>query len=320
MLERETKTGQDTRLAVSRRPELVEGPAIVGTLDDYAAYLLAKKTRDRTVDTYVRAVRRFAWWIDAESTIGEITAESIGRYQLTRRALAAATIGKDLSAIRSYCRYLIRTHLRADDPTLDLEFPKRRKRLPRPLKKEQLRQLETILSAPPPVLDVRKRRIWLRNKRIVIVLLYTGLRRTEVAGLTWDDVYLLDAQLIVRGETAKGGYERIVPLHQRVVAELETTPIAKRRGALAGHPDGRCLSHKSIGLIFERWLNDLGLRISAHKLRHTAATELLSSGASLVEVQQTLGHADIRTTEGYTALIPERQRAAINRLPSRFGE
>jgi integrase/recombinase XerD len=308
----ETKTGVGVRLAAS--------PAIVGTLGDFAAYLAAKKVRDRTVDTYRRAVGRFAAYLGDESTIADITAESISRYQLGRRTRAAATIGKELSAIRAYCRYLIRAHIRADDPTLDMEFPKRRKRLPRPLKKEQLRQLEKILDAPPPTLDVRKRRIWLRNKRIVIVLLYTGLRRTEVAGLGWDDVYLTDARLIVRSETAKGGHERIIPLHPRVVAELESTPESARRGAVAGHPDGRCLSHKSIGLIFERWLNDLGLRISAHKLRHSCATELLNSGADIREVQVTLGHADIRTTEGYTALIPERQRAAINRLPNRFDE
>jgi integrase/recombinase XerD len=307
-----TKTGIELRIESS--------PAIMGTLEGFAAHLAAKKSRDRTIDTYERGVRRFAQWLGEESAIGEITYESISAYQLTRRKLAASTIGKDLSAIRAFCRYLIRTHLRADDPTLEMEFPKRRKRLPRPLKKEQLRQLETILSMPPPVLDVRARRIWLRNKRIVIVLLYTGLRRTEIAGLTWDDVYLLEAQLIVRQETAKGGNERIVPLHPRVVEELELTPLHKRRGAIAGHPDGRCLSHKSIGLIFERWLADLGLRISAHKLRHTAATELLLSGADLREVQQTLGHADIRTTEGYTAVIPARQKAAINRLPVRFGE
>jgi integrase/recombinase XerD len=306
----ETRT--EVRLAAS--------PAIAGTLPSFAAYLAAKKTRDRTVDTYARAVRRFAAWLGEEAQVADISADSIGRYQLSRRKLAAATISKDLSALRSYCRFCIRTHLRADDPTLDMEFPKRRKRLPRPLKQEQLRQLETILSMSPPVLDVRARRIWLRNRRIVIVLLYTGLRRAEIAGLVWDDVYLADARLIVRSETAKGGYERIVPLHPRVVDELATTPEAQRRGAVAGHPDGRCLSHKSIGLIFERWLNDLGLRISAHKLRHSCATELLISGADIREVQATLGHADIRTTEGYTALIPARQRAAINRLPSRFGD
>jgi len=308
----EVETDLKTRLATS--------PAILDTLEDFAAYLAAKKVRDRTVDTYVREVKRFGARLGAESTIAEITMESISKHQHDRRALSAATLGKTLSAVRAYCRYLIRARIRADDPTLDMAFPKRRKRLPRPLKKEQLRQLESILDRAPPVLDVRARRIWLRNRRIVIVLLYTGLRRTEVAGLTWDDVYLADAQLIVRSETAKGGYERIIPLHPRVVDELATTPENKRRGAIAGHKDGQCLSHKSIGLIFERWLNDLGLRISAHKLRHTAATELLVHGASLHEVQATLGHADIRTTEGYTALIPERQKAAIDRLPHRFGD
>ena len=309
---------QDVRTGTAVR--VVEAPQIAATLDSFAASMAARKVRDRTVDTYVRAVRRFGVSLGDEATIADVTAETIGQYRLARRALAAATLGKDLSAIRAYCRYLIRAKIRSDDPTIDMEFPKRRKKLPRPLKKEQLRQLEAILEQAAPVLDTRKRRIWLRNRRIVIVLLYTGLRRTEVAGLTWDDVYLLDAQLIVRSDTAKGGHERIIPLHPRVVEELEMTPESARRGAIAGHPDGRCLSHKTIGLIFERWLNDLGLRINAHKLRHTCATELLLSGADLREVQETLGHADIRTTEGYTALIPERQKAAIARLPRRFGE
>lgn len=305
-------TGTDIRLAAS--------PAIVGTLESFAAHLAGRKLRDRTVDTYVHGVTRFARWLGAESTIASITPESIGRYQLERRALAAATLGKDISAIRSYCRWCLRVHLRLDDPTIEIEFPKRRRRLPRPLKVEELRLLEEILARHAPVLDVRAKRIWERNRRIVLILLYTGLRRTEVAGLVWDDVYLADGRLIVRSETAKGGYERIVWLHQRVIADLETTPLPRRRGAIAGHLDGRCLSHKSIGTIFERWLNDQGLRISAHKLRHSCATLLLQHGASLREVQETLGHADIRTTAGYTAIIPDRQRAAINRLPDKFGE
>lgn len=296
---------------------LATSPAILDTLDSFAAALAGRKLRDRTIDTYMAALRQYAAWLDAPTVHG-ISADSIGRYQLTRREKAASTIGKDLSAIRAYTRWCIRAKLRSDDPTLDLEWPKRRRRLPRPLKREELRTLEAILARPAPVLDIRARRLWERNRRIVLLLLYTGLRRTEIAGLVWGDVYLDEAQLIVRQETAKGGNERIVPLHARVVAELETTPPPKRRGAVAGHRDGRCLSHKSIGTIFERWLNDQGLRISAHKLRHTAATQLIISGASLRDVQETLGHADIRTTEGYTALIPERQRAAINRLPDRF--
>lgn len=309
MVEQQVGTGR--ALAVS--------PAIDATLSSFAAALESRKLRRTTIDTYTAAVGRFAAWLGIDATIADIQPQTIARYQLHRRQLSAATIAKELTALRSYCRWTIRARLRADDPTLEMEYPRKRRRLPRPLKAEELEQLESILAKAPPLLDVKARRLWVRNRRIVLVLLYTGLRRSEVAGLRWDDVYLREAQLIVRSETAKGGGERIVPLHPRVVAELATTPPAERRGAIAGHPDGRCLSHKSIGAIFERWLADQGLRISAHKLRHSCATELLRSGAGLKEVQATLGHADVRTTENYAALIPERQREAIGRLPARFG-
>lgn len=298
---------------------LAMSPAIDATLASFAAALESRKLRRTTIDTYTATVGRFRVWLGDDATIADIRPDTIARYQQERRSMCAATIAKELTAIRCFCRWTIRARLRADDPTLDLEFPRKRKRLPRPLKAEELEQLEAILEKAPPLLDVKARRLWFRNRRIVLVLLYTGLRRSEVAGLVWDDVYLREQQLIVRSETAKGGSERIVPLHPRVVTELATTPPAERRGALAGHPDGRCLSHKSIGAIFERWLATQGLRISAHKLRHSCATELLRAGAGLREVQATLGHADVRTTEGYAALIPERQRAAIERLPARFG-
>lgn len=308
-----TTTTAPTRLAAS--------PRIADTLDSYESAMAGqRKLRPRAVGTYARVIARFGAWLGPESTIADLTPDAIGRWQMARAQLATATISKELSAIRSYCRWAMRAGLLHADPTAEMEYPKKRRRLPRPLKQEQLRQLEAILSRQPSALDVRARRVWLRNRRIVLLQLYTGVRRAEIAGLTWDDVYLSEAQIIVKTATAKGGHERIVPLHPRVVAELETTPEANRRGAVAGHPDGRCLSHKSIGHIFERWLADQGLRISSHKLRHSCATEMLRSGASLREVQETLGHADVRTTEGYAALIPERQRAAIERLPDRFGE
>lgn len=308
----ETVLRTDVRLAVA--------PGIVDTIESYAAHLGGRKVRERTIETYIKAVNAFARWLGEEPTIDQITAGTVGAYQLARRRCASSTIRKDLSAIRSYCRFLIRARLRLDDPTLDLEFPKKVRRLPRPLKAEELAELERILASPPPsILEVKARRIWLRNRLLVLILLYTGLRRAEVAALTWDDVYLAERQVIVRSESAKGGNERIVPLHPRLVAELSAVPLVRRRGAVVGQKSGRCLSHKSIGRIFETWLADQGLRISAHRLRHSCATELLRAGANVREVQATLGHADIRTTEQYTALIPEQQRQAIERLPDRFG-
>lgn len=298
---------------------LVTSPAILGTLDSYCAYLAGRKIRPRTRDTYRRELCAFAAWLGDEATVADVTTDRIGDYQASIEHLAASTIGKKLSAIRSWCRWCAKKRLRVDDPTIDLEWPRRGRRLPRALKAEELQLLEEILAAHPPVLDRKARRLWFRNRRIVLLLLYTGMRRAEVAGLGWLDVYVAEAQVIVREETAKGGAERIIPLHPRIVEELSRTPLRERRGAVAGRKNGRCLSHKTIGHVFERWLRDAGLSISAHRLRHTCATEMLKHGASLREIQKTLGHADIRTTEGYLDLLIEEQRAAINRLPDRFG-
>lgn len=303
----------------SRIGVLVKSPEIMATLESYDAAMVGRKRRLRGRATYATELRLFAARLGADATLADVTPECLDRYQMTIEHLAASTIGKKLSAIRSWCRWCLKKRLRTDDPTVDLVWPKRPKRLPRPLKTEELQQLESILARHPPVLNVKARRLWLRNRRIVLLLLYTGLRRAEVAGLCWEDVYLAEQLLIVREQTAKGGTERTVPLHPRVIEELQRTSVSERRGAVAGHKDGRCLSHKSLGEIFERWLNDAGLRISAHRLRHTCATELLRSGAGLRDVHATLGHADIHTTEGYVALLPEQQRAAVRRLPDRFG-
>jgi site-specific recombinase XerD len=297
---------------------LAESPAILDTLDSYVAYLAGRKIRPRTRDVYRREVQTFAQWLSGDATVAGVTANSVARYQATAGHLAPSTIRKKLSALRSWCRWCRRMRLRADDPTEDIEWPRRPKRLPRALKADELRLLETILDRPAPLLDRKARRLWFRNRRIVLLMLYAGLRRQEVAGLRWAEVDLGAGQLIVREATSKGGTERIVALHPRVIADLALTPIRQRRGAVAGHKDGRCLSHKSIGLIFERWLAEQGLRISAHRLRHSCATEMLRAGAGLRDVQQVLGHADIRTTEGYIDLLSEQQRQAVARLPDRF--
>lgn len=298
--------------------ELAISPHILGTMDAYLAHLDGRKVRVRARDAYGREVRAFAYALGDDSTVADVTSRSITYYQDRMGHLAASTIRKKLSAIRSWCRWCIKVGLRPDDPTLDVEWPKRPKKIPRALKSDELRQLEELLDAPLPVLNLKKRRIAERNRRIVLLMLYCGLRRTEVAMLRWSDIDLAERVLFVRSEAAKGGIERTVGLHQRIIDELSRTPRALRRGAVAGHPDGRCLSHKTIGQVFERWLDDLGLRINAHRLRHTCATQMLANGATLREIQQVLGHADIRTTEGYLAVTGEETRRAVEKLPDRF--
>lgn len=304
---------------LSRTEEAVTlktAPAIVETLESFAAALAAKKLSARSIDTYRRVLRTFASWLGDESTIAQITADSIGRYQVSRRDREAATIGKDLSAIRSYCRYLIKAHLRVDDPTLDIERPKRNDPIPRALTARELRQLDHILAKPLPILDTKARHVRERDIRIVLLMLYAGLRLSEVAHLMWRDVDLDAGVLTVR--KGKGRKDRALPIHERLAVNLALTPEEKQRGAVCGHRDGRPLSYKSIPHTFDRWLKEEGLEISAHQLRHTFATRLLWAGKDLRTIQRLLGHASLSTTERYLAVEMEQKRDAVDALPDHW--
>ena len=308
-MDTEQKTGVETRLGTS--------PAILGTLDSFRAALAGRKIRPRTITTYAKVVRAFAAWLGDESTLAEVSADSIGRYQIARGSLAAATIAKDLSGIRAYCRWCVRAKLRSDDPTLDLEWPKRTLPIPRALKARELRLLETILSTPLPTLDIKQRHVRQRHNRAILLMLYCGLRSSEVPALDWRDVDLDEAMLIVRD--GKGGKDRSIAIHDRVLKNLAETPEAKQHGAVCGKANGKPISTTSMPHIFsDRYLGSFGLHISAHMLRHTFAVALLRSGADLRTIQTLLGHASLETTQRYLALDFNDKKKAIDRLPDRF--
>jgi len=304
-----TTTTTPTRLAAA--------PRILDTLESFAADLAGKKKlRPRAIETYIRAMRRFAAWLGEESTHAEITEDAIGRYQIAKSHLAPATIGKELSAIRAYCRFLIRAGLRQDDPTLNLERPRRAEPLPRALSNRDLRLLERILQAPLPALARKARTRIKRDRRIVLLGLFAGLRLSEIAALNWKDVDL-DAETITV-KNGKGGKDRVVTIAARLLDDLKETPEELQRGAVAGHADGRHLSYKSIPHVFNRWLKDAGLDISAHQLRHTYAVTLLRNGADIRTIQTLLGHSSLAVTERYLALDLDDKRAATAKLPYRF--
>jgi site-specific recombinase XerD len=310
---------QDVRTGTAVRvvEEWSAAPLIAGTLPSYAAHLAAKKIRPRAIATYEKALRGFVAQLGDEPTIDVITADSIGRYQITRATKAPATIAKDLSAIRSYCRWCVRAGLRVDDPTLQLEWPKRTEPIPRALKARELRLLEDVLRRPLPLLDSKARFVIARNNRSILLMLYCGMRSSEVPGLDWRDVDLDECTLIVRD--GKGGKDRALPIHARVAENLATTPESKQTGAVCGHRDGRPLSYKSMPHIFsDRYLGGFGLDISAHMLRHTFAVQLLRGGADIRQIQVLLGHASLETTQRYLALDFDDKRKAIAKLPDRF--
>jgi site-specific recombinase XerD len=314
-LDFETERGVQTHHSASQ--QLAASPAIVGTLASFSAALAGRKIRPRTIATYAKVVKRYAAWLGAESTIADVSADSIGRYQITRGNLASATIAKDLSGIRAWCRWAIRAKLRADDPTLELEWPKRIEPLPRALKLREMRLLDQVLDTPLPILDVKKRHVIARHNRAILLMWYAGLRISEVPALDWRDVDLDAGELTVRD--GKGGKDRGVAIHRRLVANLAETPEEKQRGAVCGKVNGKPISYKSMPHIFsDRYLKSFGLEISAHQLRHSFAVNLLRAGADIRQIQIQLGHSSLETTQRYLALDFDDKRRAIDKLPDRW--
>ncbi len=147
-------------------------------------------------------------------------------------------------------------------------------------------------------------------------MLYAGLRLAEAAALLWRDVDLHAGLLVV--QEGKGGKARVLPLHPTLQAELhQAAGRAEPGAAVAGKRDGTPLEPKALAHIFDRWLPVQGVKgISAHRLRHTFATEMLKAGVALPDIQEALGHADISTTRIYLRVDIARVRVAVGRLPA----
>jgi integrase/recombinase XerC len=237
---------------------------------------------------------------------------------LTRRGLSKRSIGRALSAARTFFRYLHREELVEANPARTVASPKPERRLPGYLDRAQTKALFALAEARAEggrFADVRD--------LAIVELLYTaGLRVSELQGVNRADLDLLGQQVKVRG---KGRKERIVPLGAHAVRALRQ--YEARRDALAaqlgrdaaGRPvvdraavfvtdRGRRVTVRAVQTAVTRLLHavdgDQGL--STHSMRHTFATHLVDAGADLRAVQELLGHASITTTQVYTHTSVER--------------
>ncbi|HEU5101129.1 MAG TPA: tyrosine-type recombinase/integrase [Roseiflexaceae bacterium] len=306
--------------------ELLTLPTIAEALPAYLQWLRGRKLSERTIETYQKDLHAFAAYLGAQigdaPQIGDISAERIEAYQATRAHLKATTIIKFLTAVKSFSSWCIRRRYRADDPTREIDWPKKNRPLPRACSDDELLAIEMLLAAPPPTLDARARRIWLRDMRAITLMLFAGLRRSEAAQLAWADVDLRARLIVVRH--GKGDKDRVIPMHDRISAVLEAVPSAERAGYVLGHKDGQPLSEKTIGHLFDRADSRMrrngGVRISAHRLRHSFATQAIRSGADIRAVQELLGHADLKDTARYLHVSGAQTRSAIAALPAQFAQ
>ncbi|HVZ73063.1 MAG TPA: tyrosine recombinase XerC [Polyangia bacterium] len=222
----------------------------------------------------------------------------------------AVTIGRKLSSLRAFFKLSVRRRLVASSPVAALRAPKRAKRLPSFLGKEDVgRLLDSRVERPEVTSEA------LACERAMFEVIYgAGLRISEACNLDVDDVERAGATGGVKVRRGKGRKDRLVPLGSKACAALDAwTPLrAATFAALpAGtrHVDaaalfvsarGRRLDPRVVRRMLARREEATGTRaVSPHALRHSFATHLLGEGADLRGIQELLGHASVRTTQRY---------------------
>lgn len=217
---------------------------------------------------------------------------------------------RKLSALKSFYKYLtVRTKQLEDNPVADLEYPKLRKSLPKYL---TLRESAALLKAVSGQNQER-------DYAILMLFLNCGIRRSELVGLNLTDVY--EDRIRVVG---KGNKERFVYFGTACRKAIDAyLPIRNKmvltdNRALFGSRNGNRVSVDAVHALVKKALLKAGLdatQFSAHKLRHTAATMMLSGGVDVKTVQEVLGHENLNTTQIYTHIESTELKIAAEANP-----
>ncbi|MDO4900846.1 tyrosine-type recombinase/integrase [Actinomyces sp.] len=268
-------------------------PSATDPVDAWVLAMRAKGLTARTVTERARVIRQASQ--TAATGPDALAPADIERF--LARASTPGTRYTYYSALRAWCRWLVRTGRRTDDPTEAVERPRMPVGRPRPISRAQLDRLLAMHLRP----DTRTK---------ILLAAYQGLRVHEIAKIRGEDI---DADAGTLTVTGKGGRVDTLPLHPRIATEAGCRP---REGYWFPSPTrpGRPVTGKSVGQVIAAALHRAGIHASAHRLRHFFATELLAAGADSRIVQVLMRHSSLATTARYLGVSPEQQQAAIGTL------
>lgn len=281
----------------------------------YRIYLqLEKSLRPVTVESYLSDISKLAAFLgDGDDVLLSATIDDLREFlsSLSDVGICARSQARILSSLRSFYGFLRLDGFISDDPTELLVSPKIGMHLPDVL---TLQEIDDIINA----IDLSKGE-GQRNRAMIEVLYSCGLRVSELCALRMSDLYLTERFVRVTG---KGGKQRLVPLSERAVAEIEAYfPDRDRIEIKRGYEDylfiserlKKPLSRITLFHIVKELVLAVGIKknVSPHTFRHSFATHLLEGGANLRVIQAMLGHESIATTEIYTHIDTVRLREEI---------
>jgi integrase/recombinase XerD len=248
----------------------------------------------------------------------ELTDDHLTTYllHLRTRDYAPSTVARKTAAIKSFCSYLMTQGLMRGDPAAKMSAPRVEKYVPRAM---SLHEVETLLAEPS-----RRARgdhpEAVRDEAMLETLYSTGMRVSELVALNLEDVDLDRGVVLCAG---RAGRERRVPLRPSAVDSVRRYLEESRPRLSQGETDaffvnhrGNRLTRQGFWLILKTYANRAGIEdITPHTLRHSFAAHALRGGQDLRDVQQTLGHVSISTTQVYrrVAMSPSGEASTVGK-------
>lgn len=301
---------------------------------NYLDWLALERGRSpRTLDAYGQDLANYLGFLDERGwSLDEMDASKVQEWVHHRSSEGAsdATLARGLSTVRNLHRYLVLEEMRQDDPTSKVEMPRVPAGIPKSLSEEEACKLVTAPALELSRLsdeedggsaDARRARL-LRDQAVLETLYGTGMRISELTGLSLGRLEMTlesTASVLVLG---KGGKERLLPVGRaaysalalwlsppgRAVLEPERWKSRSDSEALFLNHRGSRLTRQGAWLLVKKYQRAAGIggTLSPHVLRHSFATHLLDGGADIRTVQELLGHANIRTTQIYTKVSRKR--------------
>ncbi len=279
-------------------------------IDEYMNYLLIEKgCSPHTIEAYSRDLGDFIVHIRAEgrSCFQEVAPEAVLSYLAEQRVrgLCAKSVNRRLAALRGFYKFLIREGRVEQNPLANIEMAKGWMHLPDTLSRDEM---DRLLALPDLIGETA-----LRDRAMLELLYATGIRVSELIGLTMNAINWQVGYLLVMG---KGGKERIVPVGRCAYKCLQQYVEGARGVALKQrHNDvvflnkyGNGFTRQGFWKVVKKYAGMAGLmkKVHPHTFRHSFATHLIEGGADIRSVQIMLGHADISTTQIYTHITRER--------------
>jgi len=289
-------------------------------LNSFLAYLRIEKTASpATIYDYTKELLKFINFLGSQNIkdINLISTRIIRQYfyyAKDERNLASSSVSKIIAGFKSFFNYLEEDDIIIKNPSKKIRVPKKVNKIPHVMSKHEV----DLIIHSVDFVSLRCRKNATRDRLILTLLYYTGIRRNELLSLNWSDLNLSKSTMIIR--SGKGNKDRLIPLHKNVSLLLdkylgERLPLDDN--ALIIGEMGKRMCKCSFVNLLNMYLEISGLKkkgYSAHSFRHSFATHLIESGVDLFKVQTLLGHANLETTRIYINFNSTQMAKAVGRL------